>query len=135
MSVLLLSFGFSAVLTMYTRPACGPRVRSQARPTSASTERSGCAGMKSNPPTWVWVTKTRSPNPAGPSPSGSTFTNILPPPCPDSVRLQACRSEEHTSELQSPVHLVCRLLLEKKKKISFRPSLLIKKKKKKTKKK
>src|SRR5690348_17437536 len=28
------------------------------------------------------------------------------------------RSEEHTSELQSPVHLVCRLLLEKKKKIS-----------------
>src|SRR5690348_17797155 len=27
----------------------------------------------------------------------------------------AGRSEEHTSELQSPVHLVCRLLLEKKK--------------------
>src|SRR5690348_18084214 len=27
------------------------------------------------------------------------------------------RSEEHTSELQSPVHLVCRLLLEKKNKI------------------
>src|SRR5690348_17790992 len=26
------------------------------------------------------------------------------------------RSEEHTSELQSPVHLVCRLLLENKKK-------------------
>src|SRR5690348_17561797 len=30
---------------------------------------------------------------------------------------RAVRSEEHTSELQSPVHLVCRLLLEKKKKI------------------
>src|SRR5690348_9418828 len=30
-------------------------------------------------------------------------------------RIEA-RSEEHTSELQSPVHLVCRLLLEKKKK-------------------
>src|SRR5262245_64496767 len=28
----------------------------------------------------------------------------------------ACRSEEHTSELQSLRHLVCRLLLEKKKK-------------------
>src|SRR5437763_9402734 len=27
-----------------------------------------------------------------------------------------CRSEEHTSELQSPMYLVCRLLLEKKKK-------------------
>src|SRR5574338_1070194 len=29
------------------------------------------------------------------------------------------RSEEHTSELQSPWHLVCRLLLEKKKKMDF----------------
>src|SRR5438552_12283415 len=41
----------------------------------------------------------------------------------DEVRLGQCRegifdkrSEEHTSELQSPDHLVCRLLLEKKKK-------------------
>src|SRR5256885_9792287 len=33
---------------------------------------------------------------------------------PHRVRLQ--RSEEHTSELQSPCNLVCRLLLEKKKK-------------------
>src|SRR5690348_18146678 len=33
---------------------------------------------------------------------------------PGDKRLLA-RSEEHTSELQSPVHLVCRLLLEKKK--------------------
>src|SRR6266487_1358736 len=32
-----------------------------------------------------------------------------------STRSPAGRSEEHTSELQSPVHLVCRLLLEKKK--------------------
>src|SRR5690348_17822914 len=42
-----------------------------------------------------------------PSPRGRphlfAFTDFLP------------RSEEHTSELQSPVHLVCRLLLEKKK--------------------
>src|SRR5258708_29959162 len=29
------------------------------------------------------------------------------------------RSEEHTSELQSPDHLVCRLLLEKKKKMKI----------------
>src|SRR5690348_17591713 len=34
------------------------------------------------------------------------------------------RSEEHTSELQSPVHLVCRLLLEKKKKYVELDSLL-----------
>src|SRR5258708_27131789 len=31
------------------------------------------------------------------------------------------RSEEHTSELQSPDHLVCRLLLEKKKRKDTRP--------------
>src|SRR2546422_4424572 len=36
------------------------------------------------------------------------------------------RSEEHTSELQSRLHLVCRLLLEKKKKkINNKPTLLI----------
>src|SRR2546429_1756350 len=41
------------------------------------------------------------------------------------------RSEEHTSELQSRLHLVCRLLLEKKKKraldntcITIKPSML-----------
>src|SRR5436305_5018236 len=33
------------------------------------------------------------------------------------VRFCRLRSEEHTSELQSRPHLVCRLLLEKKKKI------------------
>src|SRR5438552_14781545 len=33
-----------------------------------------------------------------------------------SRRRMALRSEEHTSELQSPDHLVCRLLLEKKNK-------------------
>src|SRR5690348_13904421 len=32
------------------------------------------------------------------------------------------RSEEHTSELQSPVHLVCRLLLEKKKEYTYQCS-------------
>src|SRR5690348_17263839 len=31
------------------------------------------------------------------------------------ITARCVRSEEHTSELQSPVHLVCRLLLEKKK--------------------
>src|SRR5256885_13069560 len=32
------------------------------------------------------------------------------------------RSEEHTSELQSPCNLVCRLLLEKKKTVRYLPS-------------
>src|SRR2546426_8153554 len=35
---------------------------------------------------------------------------------PQQLDLLAVRSEEHTSELQSPCNLVCRLLLEKKKK-------------------
>src|SRR5437764_8764305 len=33
-----------------------------------------------------------------------------------SLHREVARSEEHTSELQSPMYLVCRLLLEKKKK-------------------
>src|SRR6266487_4733916 len=37
----------------------------------------------------------------------------------------ACRSEEHTSELQSPVHLVCRLLLEKKKQQQYTLSTVL----------
>src|SRR5690348_18213826 len=44
------------------------------------------------------------------------------PPLPASLAASYRRSEEHTSELQSPVHLVCRLLLEKKKHIPvFQP--------------
>src|SRR6266446_9948619 len=42
------------------------------------------------------------------------------------------RSEEHTSELQSPCNLVCRLLLEKKKKIKKQLKKKTKKKTKKT---
>src|SRR5256885_3877158 len=39
-----------------------------------------------------------------------TFTSV-----PSHTRVRPARSEEHTSELQSPCNLVCRLLLEKKK--------------------
>src|SRR5258708_26840487 len=39
-----------------------------------------------------------------------TCRNCIPPP----ATTDTGRSEEHTSELQSPDHLVCRLLLEKK---------------------
>src|SRR2546430_4064603 len=37
----------------------------------------------------------------------------------DSTWIDTVRSEEHTSELQSQSNLVCRLLLEKKKKIKY----------------
>src|SRR6266487_6549862 len=50
----------------------------------------------------------RSARPAGP---GSSQAPARAGPASPAPR----RSEEHTSELQSPVHLVCRLLLEKKK--------------------
>src|SRR5256885_9107420 len=43
---------------------------------------------------------------------------------PPRRRHAGCRSEEHTSELQSPCNLVCRLLLEKKKKPLLLLSLL-----------
>src|ERR1017187_10817642 len=36
------------------------------------------------------------------------------------TRRVQCRSEEHTSELQSPMYIVCRLLLEKKKLMTCR---------------
>src|SRR5258708_27683279 len=44
-----------------------------------------------------------------------TFRRTTPRPLHPSLAA-GWRSEEHTSELQSPDHLVCRLLLEKKKK-------------------
>src|SRR5437867_10758890 len=40
------------------------------------------------------------------------------------ARLRTARSEEHTSELQSPYDLVCRLLLEKKKGLREHPPTL-----------
>src|SRR5690242_21219485 len=45
--------------------------------------------------------------------AGSCSTPTSPRPSPSSAT-QTRRSEEHTSELQSHVNLVCRLLLEKK---------------------
>src|SRR5258708_11101834 len=51
----------------------------------------------------------------------SFVARLAPPPRPNrrhstgAARRATKRSEEHTSELQSPDHLVCRLLLEKKK--------------------
>src|SRR5258708_20555486 len=62
-------------------------------------------------------------NSAGIAPPFIASTNSYPSPRGFGVtRRKQCpycprpRSEEHTSELQSPDHLVCRLLLEKKKK-------------------
>src|SRR6266481_9381061 len=50
--------------------------------------------------------------------NGESPWNTIDPPRVDAATIErtAVRSEEHTSELQSQFHLVCRLLLEKKKK-------------------
>src|SRR5436189_4687662 len=56
--------------------------------------------------------RSRRPAPRGCG-CGSRRRSRASPSC--SCRRRATRSEEHTSELQSPMYLVCRLLLEKKK--------------------
>src|SRR2546422_7016879 len=45
----------------------------------------------------------------------SRSSTVCDGPASDAVSVCPSRSEEHTSELQSRLHLVCRLLLEKKK--------------------
>src|SRR3989449_5024816 len=86
-------------------------------------------------PTPTVSSSTRS-KPKASSRSATSSVVVASPPCAprvaiermntpgstpaDSIRIRspssAPRSEEHTSELQSRLHLVCRLLLEKKKK-------------------
>src|SRR5438552_12709242 len=53
---------------------------------------------------------------SGPSRTDQTDANLLQPRGQSASKIpqRVPRSEEHTSELQSPDHLVCRLLLEKK---------------------
>src|SRR2546422_7968677 len=51
----------------------------------------------------------------GSRPRSSASSGSPPSIARHSASLRRCRSEEHTSELQSRLHLVCRLLLEKKK--------------------
>src|SRR2546426_1279807 len=65
-----------------------------------------------------YTTLFRSRSPRSPCiPSPQTCSCVRSPALPPSpVRdFSESRSEEHTSELQSPCNLVCRLLLEKKK--------------------
>src|SRR2546426_5556405 len=74
-----------------------------------------------------YTTLFRSPRPQAPPPwtnprrgrPRAPYSAPLGPPPPSrrtpSSRAASDRSEEHTSELQSPCNLVCRLLLEKKK--------------------
>src|SRR5947209_15070440 len=63
-----------------------------------------------------YTTLFRSPEPAQSSPEPPRRWKAAPA-CADALTTdRRARSEEHTSELQSRQYLVCRLLLEKKKK-------------------
>src|SRR5436190_12247599 len=77
-----------------------------------------------SPPRWVFFLMIRRPPRSTLFPYTTLFrsesrrprTRRSPPRCwNEGVRRGSCRSEEHTSELQSHSDLVCRLLLEKKK--------------------
>src|SRR5438309_9714014 len=55
---------------------------------------------------------------AAPAGSATSLARCARKRMPSAIR-SSSRSEEHTSELQSQFHLVCRLLLEKKKKKKY----------------
>src|SRR2546429_4230308 len=74
---------------------------------------SRCACAASSGVTCSAVTKL---NPGGSAGSGRSRSSRRLNWVQKPLTPAACRSEEHTSELQSRLHLVCRLLLEKKKK-------------------
>src|SRR5690606_41360940 len=93
-----------------------------------SLQRRGCIrGRASRRSRYPSATGSREGSRGGPCPGGrgccrprgrrrcARPTRESRPGC----RPPRCRSEEHTSELQSRENLVCRLLLEKKKKISI----------------
>src|SRR5205814_9863562 len=71
----------------------------------------GCSGLRYDAhPATVWPRRREQPGPL------DSHARSRP------IRGNAGRSEEHTSELQSLRHLVCRLLLEKKKKNRYNRS-------------
>src|SRR5258708_20291201 len=75
-----------------------------------------------------YTTLFRSPEGARLGDTRNRRTCLCTAPSAAALRSANQRSEEHTSELQSPDHLVCRLLLEKKKKKTKEDSKNLKKK-------
>src|SRR5947208_12927426 len=96
------------------------------RPAGGADPHAACCAARSSTPTSRGLPATSSRRYAyGSFPaacaSSSTKLSTTQPFCDGPTPRQGAtgtpgRSEEHTSELQSPDHLVCRLLLEKKKK-------------------
>src|SRR3989454_5029576 len=90
----------------WSSDVCSSDLGAAARGTGTTTRSPTCS-WRDSPPRW---SSRSTPSCRGTSP----FPSCLAGTPPSSRRTS--RSEEHTSELQSPCNLVCRLLLEKKKK-------------------
>src|SRR5437899_7861211 len=104
--------GIGSSTSSSMRTSCWPRAVTRVldvvgRSAATTTWRSG---------RWVCASSERSESPRASSPITDTRRHSAP----IAATFAATRSEEHTSELQSLRHLVCRLLLEKKKKNQIR---------------
>src|ERR1022692_5109727 len=76
-----------------------------------------CSWAQCTPTTYA-VTSTADSSTSATTPGTLRYAVAQANYCPGSeINFNLSRSEEHTSELQSPCNLVCRLLLEKKKNI------------------
>src|SRR5690606_41863927 len=73
-----------------------------------------CTAWPCSPSTATWITRAPTPARSRATPSSACARGSASVVIPSSE--PTVRSEEHTSELQSRENLVCRLLLEKKKK-------------------
>src|SRR5258708_27454442 len=79
------------------------------------SNRRACPTATTSKPSWITLMRTRSA-----FKNGRNGRRGAPSSDPALIfKFVHIRSEEHTSELQSPDHLVCRLLLEKKKKQKY----------------
>src|SRR2546422_3996312 len=88
-------------------------MRSRLQPRNSAARRFVTIRRRMRPQTDVHPTRSAPPwRDSGRSRAAETRT----PETAGARRARTSRSEEHTSELQSRLHLVCRLLLEKKKK-------------------
>src|SRR3712207_7918087 len=108
MGVIFVFFNDTATTEIYTLSLHDALPIWTGRGSRTAPRRSSC--------TWGWGGSTRSP----PSWSLAAATPRRRSPASGGAPR---RSEEHTSELQSRQYLVCRLLLEKKKKCVFSHSL------------
>src|SRR5207253_10540813 len=109
--VCLASLSIASICFFFFYYFCAPRVL-HSFPTRRSSDLGGmpgpssCTSIRTRPCSSVRRTSTRPRSSAYLSAFSTRFTSTC----------RSRRSEEHTSELQSRGHLVCRLLLEKKNK-------------------